>query len=91
MKARRIEGIVYRVKTTTGGLLVEVPLEGSAIVDYDNAEKELARFCADLSMRGYIISSVTRVFDVDTATPRVPVLTSKEYKAEIKRLMEAKK
>lgn len=91
MRVRKIEGIVYRVKTTTGGLLVEVPLEGSAIVDYDNAEKELARFCADLSMRGYIISSVTRVFDVDTATPRVAVLTSKEYKLEISRLMKEAK
>lgn len=86
MKARKIEGIVYRVKTTTGGLLVEVPLEGGAIVDYDKAEKELARYCANLSMRGYIISSVTRVFDVDTATPRVSVLTTKEYRDEIKRL-----
>lgn len=91
MKARKIDGIVYRVKTTTGGLLVEVPLEGNAIVDYDAAEKELARFCADLSMRGCIVSSVTRVFDVDTATPKVAVLTSKEYKTEIKRLMEEKK
>lgn len=83
-KARRIDGIVYRVKTTHAGFLVEVPDNGDTF-------GELARFCADLSMRGYIISSVTRVFDVDTATPRVAVLTSKEYKAEINRLMEAKK
>lgn len=80
-KARRIEGIVYRVKTTHGGLLVEVPDEGDTMED-------LARYCANLSMQGYIISSVTRVFDADTATPRVSVLSSKEYKAEIKRLMK---
>lgn len=91
MKARRIDGIVFRVKTTVGGFLVEVPLEGSAIVDYDNAEKELARFCASLRLEGHIITSVSRVLNVDTATPRVAVLTSKEYKSEIKRLMKEAK
>ena len=79
MKANRIEGIVYRIKTTHGGFLVEVPNEGDTI-------GELARYCANLSMSGYIISSVTRVFDADTATPRVSVLTTKEYRDEIKRL-----
>ncbi len=79
MKAKRIEGIVYRIKTTHGGFLVEVPNEGDTI-------GELARYCANLSMSGYIISSVTRVFDADTATPRVSVLTTKEYRDEIKRL-----
>lgn len=81
MKARKIEGIVYRVKTTHAGFLVEVPDEGDTI-------GELARYCADLTMRGYIISSVTRVFDADTATPRVSVLTTKEYRDEIKRLIK---
>lgn len=79
MKARKIEGIVYRVKTTHAGFLVEVPDNGDTL-------GELARYCADLTMRGYIISSVTRVFDADTATPRVSVLTTKEYRDEIKRL-----
>jgi len=79
LKAKRIEGIVYRIKTTHGGFLVEVPNEGDTI-------GELARYCANLSMSGYIISSVTRVFDADTATPRVSVLTTKEYRDEIKRL-----
>ena len=79
MKAKRIEGIVYRIKTTHGGFLVEVPNEGDTI-------GELARYCANLSMSGYIISSVTRVFDADTTTPRVSVLTTKEYRDEIKRL-----
>ena len=79
MKAKRIEGIVYRIKTTHGGFLVEVPNEGDTI-------GELARYCANLSMSGYIISSVTRVLDADTATPRVSVLTTKEYRDEIKRL-----
>lgn len=79
MQARRIEGIVYRVKTTHGGFLVEVPDEGDTM-------GELARYCAVLTMSGYIISSVTRVFDADTATPRVSVLTTKEYRDEIKRL-----
>lgn len=81
MKARKIEGIVYRVKTTHAGFLVEVPDEGDTI-------GELARYCADLTMRGYIISSVTRVFDADTATPRVSVLTTKEYRDEIKWLIK---
>lgn len=81
MKARQIDGIVFRVRTTHAGFLVEVPDDGDTL-------GELARFCADLSLRGYIISSVTRVFDVDTATPRVAVLTSKEYKSEINRLMK---
>ena len=79
MKAKRIEGIVYRIRTTYGGFLVEVPNEGDTI-------GELARYCANLSMSGYIISSVTRVLDADTATPRVSVLTTKEYRDEIKRL-----
>jgi len=79
LKAKRIEGIVYRIKTTHGGFLVEVPNEGDTI-------GELARYCANLSMSGYIISSVTRVLDADTATPRVSVLTTKEYRDEIKRL-----
>ena len=79
MKAKRIEGIVYRVKTTHGGFLVEIPNEVDTM-------GELARYCANLSMSGYIISSVTRVFDADTATPRVSVLTTKEYRDEIKRL-----
>ena len=79
MKAKRIEGIVYRGKATHGGFLVEVPNEGDTM-------GELARYCANLSMSGYIISSVTRVFDADTATPRVSVLTTKEYRDEIKRL-----
>lgn len=91
MGVRKIEGIVYRIKTTTGGFLVEVLREGSVMEDYDNAEKELACFCADLSMRGYIITSVTRVFDVYKVTPRVAVLTSKEYKSEINRLMKERK
>lgn len=81
MKARRIDGIVFRVRTTHAGFLVEVPDDGDTL-------DELARFCADLSMKGHIISSVSRVFDTDTATPRVCVLSSKEYKNEIRRLME---
>lgn len=78
-KARRIDGIVYRVKTTHGGFLVEVP-------DVGDTMGELARYCANLSKSGYIISSVTRVFEADSATPRVSVLTTKEFRDEIKRL-----
>ncbi len=79
MKTKRIKGIVYRIKTPYGGFLVEVPDEGDTM-------GELARYCANLSMSGCIISSVTRVFDADSATPRVSVLTTKEYKDEVKRL-----
>lgn len=84
MEAKRIKGNVYRVKFPTGGLLVEVP-EGSDDIC------ELAKFCANLSMSGYIITSVTRVFDSDGATPKVSVLSTKEYKNEIKRLTKEKK
>lgn len=83
MEAREIKGTVYRVKTPYGGLMVEIP-------GGNDEMGTLARYCAALSMKGYVISSVTRVFTLDAATPRIPVLSSKEYKAEIKRLMEEK-
>lgn len=100
-EVRRIEGHVYRVKTPTGGLLVEVPMS-SAHGTYrvgvsgmggmkSDMQEELAHYCANLSMNGYIISSVTEVHEHDNTTPKVSVLTSKAYKAEIKRLMDAKK
>ena len=86
MEAKRIEGVVYRVKTTHGGLLVEVPIEDSSFAAFDEAEKKLARYCAKLTMSGYIITSVSRVLEAENATPRVSVLTTKEYRNEIKRL-----
>lgn len=100
-KARRVEGHVYRIKTPYSGMLVEVPVgsdSGTCRVGISgmggmksDIQEELARYCANLSMNGCIISSVTEVHEHDNATPKVPVLTSKAYKAEIKRLMDAKK
>jgi len=84
LKAKRIEGVVYRVKTYHGGFLVEVPDDGDTM-------GELARYCAKLAVEGCIISSVTRLYGTHTATPRVPVLTLKEYQDEIKRLTKEKK
>lgn len=81
MAAREIEGIVYRVKHLSGGWLVEVP------EDKDPME-ELGEFVAERSMKGYIITSVTRLFGASTDTPRVAVLSSSEFKAARKRLME---
>lgn len=74
-----IEGIVFRVKTVSGGFLVEVPDNGDTI-------GELCRLCARLTMDGHIISSVVRIFDCAKDTPRMSVLTQPEYKEEIERL-----
>lgn len=84
MKAHEIKGLVFRVKMVYGGnILVEIP--------EDDVDAELAKFCADLSVKGYSISSVSRVFPDSNATPRVSVLNTKEYKDEVKRLLNEKK
>ena len=71
---REIKGLVYRVKTKTAAWLVEVD------EDKDQIE-ELAKFCAEKAVMGYLITSVTRIFDCSTDTPRIAVLSSPEYKA----------
>jgi len=81
MAAREIEGIVYRVKHLSGGWLVEVPAGKDPM-------EELGEFVAERALKGYIITSVTRIFDSSTDTPRVAVLSSSEFKAARKRLME---
>ena len=55
-KAKEIEGVVYRVKHLTGGWLVEVP-------ETEDPIEALATFAAEKSVKGYIITSVTRIFD----------------------------
>lgn len=82
-KALEIEGVVYRVKHLTGGWLVEVP-------ETEDPIDALATFAAEKAVKGYIITSVTRIFDSSKDTPRMAILSSKEYKAEVKRLMEKK-
>lgn len=84
MQAKRIEGIVYRVKTYNGGFLVEVP-------DNEDPIGELCRLCARLTMEGHVISSVTRVFERDSSTPKVSVLSQPEYKEEIEKLRKKNK
>lgn len=78
MKARRIEGIVYRIKTSTAGYLVEIPDENIDPIEC------LARYCAALVLDGCHITSVTRILERDSETPRVSVLSSKEFKDELK-------
>lgn len=80
-KAKEIEGLVYRVKHLTGGWLVEVP-------ETEDPIEALAKFAAEKSVMGYIITSVTRIFDSSKDTPRMAILSSKEFKNEVKRLME---
>ena len=84
MKSREIKGLVYRVRTLSGGFLVEVP------EDVDHMQ-ELGEFCAEMVHKGHHITSVTRVFACSTDTPRISVLSSKEYKDAMKRLMDAPK
>lgn len=82
-KAKEIEGVVYRVKHLTGGWLVEVP-------ETEDPIEALATFAAEKSVKGYIITSVTRIFDCSKDTPRMAILSTKEFKSEVKRLMDEK-
>lgn len=82
-KAKEIEGVVYRVKHLTGGWLVEVP-------ETEDPIEALATFAAEKSVKGYIITSVTRIFDCSKDTPRMAVISTKEFKSEVKRLMDEK-
>lgn len=77
MEARELKGLVFRVRHNTGGWLVEVE-------DCDPI-RELAEFCAKKAVSGYLITSVTRIYDCSTDTPRVSVLSSPEYKDALKR------
>lgn len=70
---KEIQGLVYRIKTKSAAWLVEVD-EG------EDQIAELAKFCAEKAVAGYIITSVTRIFDCSTDTPRIAVLSSPEYK-----------
>lgn len=78
---RKINGILYRVRTPYAGYLVEVSEE--------NSFQELAEYCASLSLKGAAITSVVRVFADSRDTPRMSVLSSPEYKEAMKKL-EAK-
>lgn len=83
---REINGALYRIKTYTGN---DIFVEAS---DGEQGFAELAEFCAGKEVRGYHITSVVEIEKCGTATPRVPVLTSKPYKAAVKKLIkEAKK
>ena len=70
---RQIVGMLFRVKCMYRSYLVEVYDTG---LDND----ELAEFCAKISAKGEIITSVTRIFENRSETPRVSVLTTKTYK-----------
>ena len=80
---RHIDGFTFRVRHRKGGMLIEIP-EGS----YDKAMEDLARHCAQLTAEGVNITSVSEVYESSSDyAPRVPVLSTKTYKAEVKRLM----
>ena len=51
----------------------------------------MAEFCAAKFVKGYIITSVVELCRHTKATPKYPVLTSKEYKAEVQRLLAEEK
>lgn len=72
MSAKKIEGLVYRVRGTHNAMLVEVSAE--------NSIQELAEFCAELTHKGFSITSVSHVLDESTDTPRVAVVSTPEYK-----------
>ncbi|WP_289026743.1 hypothetical protein [uncultured Flavonifractor sp.] len=72
-KAKEIRGLVYRVRHHSGGWLVEVP-EG------EDPFAALAEFAAARGLEGYLITSVARIFGCSSDTPRVGVLSSREYK-----------
>lgn len=78
MKAKELKkNFVFRVRHCTGGWLVEAD-------DHDPIQS-LAEFCAEKAVNGYLITSVTQIFDCRTDTPRVAVLSSPEYKDALKR------
>lgn len=80
-KANVIAGSVYRVKSTEGEWLVEVPLDQDPIVT-------LAWFAAEYSVKGYIVTSVTQISNcADGVSPYMPILSSREYEAEVQRLV----
>lgn len=67
-----IKGIIYRVNFQYGSCFVEC--------DEENAQEELYRFCAKKAASGKVISSVNRIFEDSSSTPRVSVLSRQEYK-----------
>lgn len=75
---RMTTGNIYRITTYYGtGFIVEV--------DEDEDEKRaLADCCAELQLKGYHITSVTRIFACSRKTPRVSVLSSPEYERVLK-------
>lgn len=75
--------LLFRVSTMYGGYLVAC--------DVATADEDLALFCAKLSTRGAIINSVVRIFENSKDTPRVSVLTTKEYKNALAAELERSK
>lgn len=83
LQAKEIEGMVYRVKHLTGGWLVTVPEEEDPVA-------ALAEFAAERAIKGYIITSITRIFPCFKDTPLMAILSSKEYKEAVKKLLSRK-
>lgn len=82
---REITGTLYLIKTCTGrNIFVETS-------DGEQGFEELCEFCASKEARGYNITSVVEIERYSAATPRVSVLSSKQYKAALKKLREEEK
>ena len=80
-KAKEIEGVVYRVKHLTGGWLVEVPETEDPLRPW--------HVCAESQSKA--TSSLCNThFDCSKDTPRMAVISTKEFKSEVKRLMDEK-
>ena len=84
MKARELTGRVFCVRTQIGTSFL---LETEESASEEETRKAVAEFCASKFVKGYIITSVVELCRHTKATPKYPVLTSKEYKDEVKRLL----
>lgn len=81
MKYRQVKGTMFRVRCAWHNYLIEV-------VDDEDQMKSLAEACAEIALGGDHITSVTQVFADRTGTPRVSVLTTKEYRQALKDVSE---
>ena len=70
---RNITGRVYRVKGVYNAWFVEVDAGEKPI-------EALSKFCAEKALKGYPITSVTELVPDSNTSPRVAVLSTKEFK-----------
>lgn len=73
---REIKGSIYVIRGSC---------RRNQFVECDNLKDLYYHIAEEWELKGYMVSSVTRL-DPDGSSPRISVLTNKEYK-EIKRLI----